>query len=47
VTLGELMEHVRAGVRDATQARQIPAIGATSFDREFPLVIVGESKPEP
>lgn len=47
VTLGELMEHVRDSVRDATQSRQIPAIGPTSFDRELPLVVVEPAAPNP
>jgi WD40 repeat protein/uncharacterized caspase-like protein len=47
VTLGELMEHVRDGVRDATESRQIPAIGPTSFDRELPLVPVEPAAPNP
>jgi len=47
VTLGELMEYVREGVRDATEYRQIPAIGPTSFDRELPLVIVEPAAPNP
>lgn len=40
VTLGEVMEYVREKVRDETSMRQIPAIGATSFDRDLPLVVV-------
>lgn len=44
VSLGELIEYVREKVRDATQSKQIPAIGPMIFDRELPLSIVG---PEP
>ena len=40
VSLDEIIEYVRDKVRDATQHRQIPAIGSTSFDRQLPLVIV-------
>lgn len=40
VSLGELMEFVRDQVKQATNARQIPAIGPTSFDRQLPLLIV-------
>lgn len=42
VTLGELMEFVREGVRVDTESRQVPAIGATSFDRQLPLAIANE-----
>ena len=38
IALGELMEYVRRGVMDATGREQIPAIGPTSFDRQYPLV---------
>jgi hypothetical protein len=40
VSLGELMEYVREHVRRATRDAQIPAIGATSFDRTTPLAVV-------
>jgi len=40
VTLGEIMEYVREQVKKDTDARQIPAIGPTSFDRQMPLIIV-------
>jgi WD40 repeat protein/uncharacterized caspase-like protein len=44
VTLGELMEYVRENVRRATHDEQIPAIGATSFDRSTPLATVEPSR---
>ncbi|MCP4660917.1 MAG: hypothetical protein GY856_36410, partial [bacterium] len=40
VSLGEIMEYVREQVKQDTEARQIPAIGPTSFDRQMPLIIV-------
>jgi len=40
VTLGELLEYVRAAVRTYTKGVQVPAISPTSFDRELPLAIV-------
>lgn len=40
VTLGELLEYVRSGVRHYTKGRQVPAISATSFDRDLPLAFV-------
>lgn len=40
VSLDEIMEYVRDRVRSATESRQIPAIGPTSFDRQLPLSIV-------
>lgn len=39
VALGELLEYVREHVRRETSSKQIPAIGATSFDRDLPLAI--------
>lgn len=44
VTLGEMMEYVRQQVKDATESRQVPAIGPTSFDRQFPVVVVGAKR---
>ncbi len=41
VSLGEIMEYVRDRVKEATQEKQIPAIGNTRFDRQMPLAIVG------
>ena len=40
VTLGELLEYVRAAVRHYTKGVQVPAVSPTSFDRELPLAIV-------
>ncbi len=45
VTLGELIEYVRTNVKDATEGKQFPAVGPTSFDRQTPLVPV-EPKPQ-
>lgn len=45
VALGELMEYVRRQVMEATSNEQIPAIGPTSFDRQFPLVPVEPGNP--
>lgn len=44
VALGELVEYVREQVKRETNSRQIPAIGATSFDRDLPLAVHTESK---
>jgi WD40 repeat protein len=45
VSLDEIMEYVRDRVRSATESRQIPAIGPTSFDRQLPLSIVIPQNP--
>jgi hypothetical protein len=45
VSLDEIMEYVRERVRSATESRQIPAIGPTSFDRQLPLSIVIPNNP--
>lgn len=42
VTLGELLEFVRASVRHYTKGLQVPAISGTSYDRELPLAIVAK-----
>jgi len=40
VTLGELLEYVRSGVRHYTKGRQVPAISGSNFDRELPMAFV-------
>jgi WD40 repeat protein len=45
VSLDEIIEYVRERVKTATESRQIPAVGPTSFDRQLPLSIVIPQNP--
>ncbi|MBD2033829.1 caspase family protein [Leptolyngbya sp. FACHB-321] len=39
VTIGELFEYVRENVKRATDDRQCPSVGISSFDRDLPIAI--------